>query len=911
MSQRALQSQLADGAGRLIGPDEISNASFGLLGGKAGNLLELVRAGLPVPPWFCVTTRVFADVVTPIATDIAQLLAGIEGSDATTRGAVRAASSELGKRLRARGLPAADQDALLARFDRTFAGNALVAVRSSVVGEDSAKDSFAGQMDTFLFVTRELVVERVLDCMASAFCERALLYRQLRGLPLGQVDAAVLVQLMVDSRASGVLFTANPSSGARDEAVVAAGLGLGEGIVGGLVESDTYVVALQSGQVRTRTVVEKRSRVAFDRARGHGTLVAQVPAGEASVPALDDTQLGALIAVGRRVQELRGAPQDIEWALDGNGALFLLQTRPITTLEHARETVFDNSNVVESYPGLSLPLTFSFARAGYDATFRAYSRLVGVPEAILAEEPQVHANLVGLVNGRIYYNILNWYRLALQVPGFEWALPAWEKALGLEPHQVRRPQRTRREKLAGLPVFARVVRRILREFFRMDRSVDAYLVLQTEVREQFMRHQLDELGAHELIELIELIARRLMGPYAISVLNDALTQQLYEALAKLIGRWQLGDATALRNDLLAGETGMESVEPVRSILSLAEEVRADARLRARFESDASEREIWKAIHGEAAFAPFRARLAEHFSRFGDRTLHELKLETPPAEENPAFVVSMLRNYLRGGQKLDVMEQRELAIRSRAEEAVARGLRFHPLRRSLFNWLLARVRSGIKHRENLRLARSRAFGMAKRVYRALGRRFAADRLLDNPLDIFYLTADELAGHVRGHAVTRDLRALVELRRREYQSFAASHPAPRLSARGIVYAKPFASAAIAAASDGDLLRGQGCSPGKVTAAAKIILDPSGDLQINGEILVAPMTDPGWVFLMVAAGGIVSEKGSLLSHTAIIGRELGIPTIVGVKDATALIRDGDLLELDGDTGTVRVIERRQRNT
>ncbi len=167
-------------------------------------------------------------------------------------------------------------------------------------------------------------------------------------------------------------------------------------------------------------------------------------------------------------------------------------------------------------------------------------------------------------------------------------------------------------------------------------------------------------------------------------------------------------------------------------------------------------------------------------------------------------------------------------------------------------------------------------------------------------------DEAIGIVRGHALTRDLKTLVALRKKEYEAFRRRSPASRIVARGIAYANPFDEPEPAAAAGPAELRGIGCSPGRARAPAKVILSPDQDLRIDGEILIAPMTDPGWVFLMVAARGIVSERGSLLSHTAIIGRELGIPTVVGVKDATRRIASGEIVEIDGQAGTVRPMGR-----
>lgn len=894
---------------RVVGPEDAARAA-GRLGGKAENLLALSRAGLPVPAWICATTAVFADVEERARPEIEAALAAVRSDD---RAALEAASARILAAFRRAGLREEDRVALAECARAAFPADALLAVRSSALGEDSARDSFAGQLDTYLFVPREDVPARVVDCFASAYSARALLYRRLRGAAAARpVEAAAIVQLMVDARAAGVLFTANPTTGDRSEAVISAGLGLGEGVVGDQVETDVYHVDLATGAPRGETIATKTAAVAFDRTRGRGTRVVPVPAGEGARPALAPDEVAALAVLGRRVEELfGGAPQDIEWAIDRAGRLALLQARPITTLARGRERIFDSANVVESYPGLSLPLTFSFARQAYEATFLEASRVLGMPERTIAENrAAVHAHLIGLVDGRIYYDILNWYRLYLLVPGFERLVPAFEKALGLARRFIAPRRRSAVERLRALPAQARIVFAIAREGLRLEGTVRRFFAAFEEVRAEFCRRDLAALEASELLELHELLCRRLLGPYAVSLLNDLFTQQSFELLRKLIERWRIADDPArLRNDLLCGEAGMESVEPVRSALELAAAIRAEPRLLALFEGEGCGADVLAAIERDPALAPFRAALARHLERFGDRTLHELKLETPPASEDPEFLVAMLRNYLRGGRDLATMGARERELRAAAEAAVAGQLAQHPLRRWIFGRVLAFVRRTVRHRENLRLARTRAFGMVKRIFRALGRRLAEAGRLGAAEDVFWLTVEEVAGEVRGGGVTRDLWALVELRKKDYAELARREPPGRVVTYGLPYAGGVSSPASASArarqspsGEAEELRGIGCVGGVARGRAKVILDPKQDLRVNGEILVAPMTDPGWVFLMVAAAGLVVERGSPLSHTAIIGRELGIPTVVAVKDATRRIRDGEMIEIDGRSGVVR---------
>jgi rifampicin phosphotransferase len=881
---------------RIVDSTEALWLSPALLGGKASNLATLCRASMPVPPWICVTSEVFG----PLTARISDLIATLEGIDVENRAGQRSAAKQISESIGAMQIADEDVAHLLRRFDQVFPQNAFVAVRSSAVGEDSSKDSFAGQMDTYLFVRRATLTSRVIACFASAFSERALLYRRIRGGDIRSVQAAVIVQLMVDARASGVMFTANPSTGSRDEIVIAAGYGLGEGVVGGLVENDTYFLEHANCALRECIVPEKRSRIVFDTSLGSGTRSDPVPAGLGSKRVLDDAQLAKVAALGRDVEALYGIPQDVEWAIDAANSIYLLQARPITTLVRGHETIFDNSNVVESFPGLSTPLTFSYARAGYFDTFRTALKHLGIAEDVLVRYASRHRNLVALLNGRIYYNLLNWYGM-FEIGGLEWMLPAWERALGLPRRYAHVPRPTLRGGLAG----QRVKLHLFWYLIRIQSYVDQFLERFQRAQTYYQKHDLSTLQAHALLDLHEYLALEIRGPYYVAVLNDAVTQQLFALLGKVIERFRLGDPNRLSNELLCGETGMESVEPVRSGFELARMIRSDPRLLALFNSPASADEVWTAIHAEAAFTGFRVALGGHLARYGDRTLHELKLETSPAEDNPEFVVSILRNYLRGGQTVEELERKERTIRNHAEEEVVHKLRGHPLRRWIFHSVLRRVREGIKNRENLRLARSRAFGWSKRIYRAMAHRFVENHLLDDALDIFYLTEEEIAGAVRGHAVTQELRSLTALRRGEYDVFRQRSLRGRVTTYGIVVGQSLAAAEQApAAAEKQVMRGQGCSAGRVSAKAKVIIDPAGELDIDGEILVAPMTDPGWVFLMVASKGLVSEKGSLLSHTAIIGRELGIPTVVGVKNATELIASGQIIEIDGEAGTVRLV-------
>ncbi|MFI2473115.1 PEP/pyruvate-binding domain-containing protein [Nocardia xishanensis] len=879
-------------------------------GAKAANLGRLLAAGYRVPPFAVVTTEACAETIAPAADGIAELLGALDHTDPASLRSVSAAVRELVFGL---SLPAAVAAELEAAIAEWSGGPVRLAVRSSVSGEDSATDSFAGQLDTVLNVAPSDVPRAILEVLASAYSERSLFYRAHRGLDNGGIDCAVLVQVLVDSAVSGVVFSCNPQTGDPAESVVSAALGLGEGVVAGTVECDTYFVDNASGAVVSRTVVDKRSRVVAD--SGSGTAVAEIAGGSAE-PALTDERIVELARTAAALADAFGGPQDVEWAYDADGALFLLQARPVTATG-ARETIFDNVNVAESYPGLSSPLTFSILRAAYEQVFRACHRDFGATGAIVDRNAaSLYPYLVGTAHGRIYYNISNWYRLFLQIPGMEFAIEGWEAALNIE-NRYQRPAAPKRG-VARLRMYALRVRvfaiiasgwvrlpRRLRDFFTelaaFTADLDRRLSPETPERER---------DPEALLQWMERCLHELVPAYSVQIFNDFLAQQLFHVVGLLLEQQGLEptEAITLRNELFCGEEGVDSVDPVRSALALTATIRDDAALRALFEGPLDAHAVWKTLT-QTEFAAFRAACLRHIALFGDRTVDELKLETDPLGEHPERLVPMLRNYLRGGQNIDEMAAREKAIRREAEATAATLFRDSLPRRIAFRLALGRAREHVKQRENMRLGRSRSFGLVKRVFREFGTQMHTAGVLNDPRDIFWLTYEEIAALTRGTAVDTDAARIVATRKADHERWRATELPTRIVTTGIAAATiddPAFDAPDTAvdATAQTVLRGIGCAPGRVEAPALVLGTPDPEVQIDGQILVASTTDPGWVFLMVAAGGLVSEKGSVLSHTAIIGRELGIPTVVGVPGVTRLVATGDRVVLDGRAGTATIM-------
>ena len=877
------------------------------LGGKAAHLLRISEAGFSVPPWMCLPASFVAKMLARLPRSSMERLASLDSSWDIQ---IEVVGKEIREAIAALCFRDEDCQGVLRAFDDAFGPDAMVAVRSSAVGEDGREHSFAGQLDSFLYVPRAALPARIRDCCASAFSDRALAYRARQALG-AEVRLAIVIQQMVDSEVSGILFTANPATGNRRELVIAAGYGLGEGIVGNHVETDVYHVERESRAVHC-TPALKASRVVRDQASGAGTTIASVPPELAQQEALRKEQVDGLVEIGLRIERLFGCPQDVEWAIDATGNAFITQARPITSLPEGMHRIFDNANVVEGYPGVTTPLTFSFARATYETVFRELARALGVEERILRKERVALSTMIGFLHGRIYYHLPSWYRFYSLVPGFERNMRAWERAMGTSNPELWRSEQALARATAHRPLLAqgKVVGRALWSMATLPRAIRRLSDRVERARAVHGERLARARSVDELLTLYEELVVEPLQEWAPAMINDLCAFNFYHLLQEQLRGSGIEEPEALCAALLCGISGMESVEPVRSLFRLVAAIRESPSLRALFTSKLADQEVWDRLQRERRHTDFLAAAKLHIDRFGDRIIEEQKLETPGLAEMPAQLVTLCRSYLELGLDIESQEDRETSLRADAERTLREGLRHRPWRLARIWLILEQTRAAMRNRENTRLARTRTYGMAKRIFRAVGERLAQAGIIAAPADVYFLTVEEIQGCARGTSVSESLHKLVRLRRAEHEHHLTLEPPNRLEIHGMVRAGLLSSAAPPAPTPAldtpsGVLRGQGCANGKVRARARIVRNPRDQTDVAGEILVAPSTDPGWVFLMMAASGLVVERGNLLSHTAIIGRELGIPTVIGVAGATHRIPNGAQVELDGSAGTITILK------
>jgi pyruvate,water dikinase len=776
----------------------------------------------------------------------------------------------------------------------------LYAVRSSAVQEDGKQFSFAGQFETHLYVQWEDLPKFIKNIWKSNFSERVSTYLKTNQLS-PQFGIGVVIQEMIDPDVSGVAFGINPNTGAENSKVVCSVYGVGEGLVSGELNADTY--NLNGTNITTDLVQKKRKAV---RASSGEIEFVAVAAEQQEIPSLTTEQILLIANHLNTLEQNLDGPQDIEFAIKDN-SIYLLQTRPITAIiQSAQPTsgknriIWDNSNIVESYPGVTTPLTFSYIKTAYESVYRQLALLMGASKKTVAENERVFANMLGLINGRVYYNLLSWYKVLALFPGYSLNAQFMENMMGVK-ERFELEKDTTTSKINALYRTSIMLFKIVGHAFTIKKTSRVFLADVNAALDNLKAMDLDSMSAYELKVAWLGIDAELTPKWKAPVINDSFAMIYFGRLQKMIERYGISDNPNLQNDLLCGSKDIISVEPIHRSIELATAIGEDAELKKLF-LDNDVKTIWKELDQH----PFKNEIQSYIDKFGDRCVGELKLETVSFKQDPTLFLNTLKAFVKQNVTTkSTATTIDQDLRNAAEAEVKKSLKNKPYKRYKFNKGLKKTRYFVSNRENLRYERTRVFGITREIFTAIGKRFEEHKAISHHRDIFYLTKEEIFAFIDGTSVMKDLKAHVEIRKKEFDAYKKQDPpAERITTFETVnYANDFYNEQ-EIDIDADL-KGLGCCPGIVRAKVRLVKHPDDVESLDGDILVTSSTDPGWVTLFPTASAIIVERGSLLSHSAIVSREMGIPCIVGVTGLLKQLKTGDFVEMNGSTGTIKRIE------
>jgi rifampicin phosphotransferase len=875
--------------------NQVGKAESGLVGGKGANLGELTQAGLPVPPGFCVASTAYQEFILLNRLDhlIDQSLSGMNPDDLED---VQRRSTQIQAAIYSAPIPPEIVDEISTccqqLFNRTTKEMPL-AVRSSATAEDQANASFAGQLETYLNIRGfPSLLEHIKHCWASLWANRVLSYIANQGLDHRSVSMSVVVQSMIPSEVAGVLFTVNPVTGNRDQAVINASWGLGEAIVSGLVSPDTITASKSDGRIIDCQTGLKQLMVTY--AAEGGTEELPVPDELRDKPALTEQQVAELTQLGNRIEAYYGKPQDIEWGFY-NGNWYLLQSRPITTLakhpeRHYPPGEFNRTMFIEIFPDPLSPVFLSVIEPLFkdmlDFTFRA-----------LGFEPPKEMQAIGGFYNQPYFN--QDYIAA----AFQPLSPAVRDPLVA---QIVNPFGAQ-EETASFELswpYIRMMFRVLRFMVRFPKQLPGLL---DNYREEIT--QVDE-SPYEIAPDMEIFEQiyRLPFEYANKLLNYdflmiAVIGRSYRVLGALLKRYYHADTEEVVAKLISGVTGNITMETNKRLWDLAQIARSSPSISAVLrENDSLQARI--ILQESEEGLKFLYAMDQFLDEFGHREVH-MDILYPTWCDDPEPVYSFIRSYLDADEAQSPYRQQERLIKEREdltrmvvndlEKSIPGRLILAPI----FRWFLKQTQLHTRERDTMHFEMTRLFPPLRRLAMELGERWAASGYIDHKEDVFFLEVNELREMARFPTRAQD-----RIRTRKEAFTQHMHQAwPNIIRNGEeIFGARTEAVEIGVAG----LRGVAGSPGKVTGISRVIQGPGDFNKLKkGEILVAPITNPVWTPLFAVASAVITEVGGILSHGAIVAREYGIPAVMSVTGATRLLHDGQRITVDGNKGLVYLEE------
>jgi len=884
-------------------------ATLETAGGKGLNLARLTRAGFAVPHGFIISTNAYREFVSANRW-LPTIQAVVTDLSAEDVSALERASAQIRVAFAAGKMPEETESAIRIAYTHADFENKPVAVRSSATAEDLPDLSFAGQQDTYLNVIgAEQLLEAVINCWSSLWTARAIGYRIRNGIDHNEAALAVIVQKMIESEASGVLFTANPLTGLRSESVIDATLGLGEALVSGQVEPDHYVVDTIKHRIVTKTLGAKK--ISTRAKPGGGVEVIEEDA--EAWQALSDEEILQLTGIGQQIQKEYGFPQDIEWAYAEN-KLYILQSRPITSLYPLPKESFDplliwfSFGTVQGILGAMTPLGQDAIRMAFSGAGRLFGAqirydqtevLVPAGERLWIKISDVLRNPVG---AKIYKTFL----------GF--GEPSVRQILQRLANEPRLDTGKGHIKFSTIGALLGFIFPILgRAVINMHNPQKARLDFQTYIESQLVQpnvtgdnkftrlaQRLQFLHAHISTTLYRLLPRfiPLLAPAVVSL----------DLLPRLAGTEKDIQAdhgfSAGALEVTRGLPNNVTTEMDLVLWRTANTIRQDHDSLATFRDSDARTLAYRYLSGTLPEAAQTA-VADFMQRYGMRGLAEIDMGQPRWREEPNSIMQTLQSYLQISEDMapDVLFEKgakaaELAIEQLATQA-RRGTAGQ-IKEKIVRALVMRIRMLMGLRESPKFFIIRLMGISRDELLASGEEFVDEGILERRDDLFFLHFNEL--RALANRDSRDWKRLIAERRGTYGRENRRRQIPRVL---VSDGRAFHEGIGVLADTDTAISGSPVSPGVAEEIVHIILDPRGARLAPGEILVCPGTDPAWTPLFMAASGLITEVGGMMTHGSVVAREYGIPAVVGVHQGTTRLKDGQRIRIDGTTGKIVVLE------
>lgn len=827
------------------------------VGGKAFNLARLSLNDFNVPPFIILDTDEFWNFLAKDKERYKELLLNYNASSL----------SEIRKLIENKEFSLISKERIKTKLDEVFKTHGKIIIRSSATDEDGNNYSFAGMMESYPDLSIEDdVFGYIKKCYLSCFSDRAMEYRALNKLIDEELSMAVIIQSMVESDFSAVAFTTDPQTNDPDEVLISVVKGTGEKLVSGEENSDDYVVDAE-GDVR----------------RLSGSLD------------IDKRIIREIADIGKKIEESydKKRARDIEIAIKDQ-KIYVLQERPISAYSHIDKgqfrTIYDNSNIIESYSGVTTPLTFSFAREVYEKVYRQTLNNFFISQEDIESIKEDLANMICFYQNKVYYRLNSWYKMTALYPGYNKNKKYMENMMGVK---LELKEGKAKQKLRLFRIYLRFIHKLLRIKKDSLLFVDKF----ERITKDHFNNSFENYTNKGLVDLYRQLEENILDDFTTPITNDMGAMVFLGILNDALKKKKLSDYEGLLSKVLAKQGNVESLKQSIALIDLVNYINNDTQLKSYYQNT----EIEKIIEELDKDNKINKQIKEYIYKYGSRAMEELKLETVTLFQDPRFLIQTIKNYLNMEKIPAVYSDEEFDIKDFYKHF------------SLFEKLYIKpvteiTKYFVKNRELLRLRRTYIYSIVRNIFLRMGQNFKEEGIIENARDIFFMEKNE-AFDIASFGIVgyEDIRTQIEERKKEYEINKEKECYERMYFYGEVKEEnmlPIYARQEIISQDLNTLQGVAGGGRVVEGIVKYVKEPE-EADIEGYILMAKRTDPGWTVLFPMAKAVIIERGSVLSHSAVIAREMGLTLVVGIRGLTSRVKDGMRVRVDGIKGTVEILE------
>lgn len=870
----------------VLGFQEIDKTKLEIVGSKGANLGELSGLkGIQVPEGFCVTTEAYQEVIGNNG-EFHSLLDQLSLIQADHREGISEISAKIRKVIEEIAIPQ-DIDQEITRHLAQLGEKNAYAVRSSATAEDLATASFAGQQDTYLnIIGKDAILKNISKCWASLFTDRAVIYRLQNGFDHNKVLLSVVIQKMVFPEAAGIMFTADPITMNRKVTSIDASFGLGEALVSGLVNTDNYKV--RDGRIIDKKISTKK--LAIYALKEGGTEEKKVEADRQNKQTLTDEQILELEKAGRRIEAYFGSPRDIEWCLYGN-KFFIVQSRPITTLYPIPDVQDGKNHVYMSFSHQQMmtdamkPLGLSFFKLGF-----AETSLINIGGRLYFDLAHDLASPVGrkimlATLGKIDPLVLNAIKnlikrksfmesLARDGQGFS-SLSKGYFSLGLLVQIIKIPRNN-------------------------DASVVQTLISRNEASIRDLQHRIANLSGDELFAFIleeqKQLKKAMYDPQSMGAVyaGTLAANWINKNLEKWLGEKNAADSLSKAVEgNITSEMGLE-------LLDVADVVRQYPAVTEYFKH-ADDKTFFEDLAKLEGGNTVGKSLRTFLEKYGIRCSGEIDITRPRFSEQPTALIPMIlsniKNFKPGAHNART-EQGRLEAKQKEQDLLNRLAKLPGGKQKAkkARKKISVLRNFAGYREYPKYIMVGHYWIIKQALLKEADRLVQKGVLREKEDSYYLSLEELREVVRTNRLDY---SIIRLRKEEYEVYEKLTPPRVMTSEGEIISGEY---------DTDIpkgaLAGVPASSGTIEGRARVVLRMEDAALEEGDILVTTFTDPSWTPVFVSIKGLVTEVGGMMTHGSVVAREYGLPAVVGVENATRLIKDGQRIRVNGSEGYVEIL-------